>query len=682
MKKIVTVSTIIIMLFSGPVSAQIVNDYQKLGDIAFVEGNYYAAAQYYLKLINGNDKKPRVTPYKVKVEYSATKLPTEPTLTTAEQKQLRVVYKLAESFRLYYNYQDAERWYQEICKSGSKDFPLAKLWYGISLRANQKFEDAATQFREFLKEYEPKNEFSDMAQYNFQCCEFALKELYNARKDIVDRLDNAVNQGSGNWGAMAYSDSLVYFSSSRYRVMEKKEMPSHYNTLYLSKMYEADGLKRLLPPRKVDIALPEGWHQGAVTFTADNKTMYFTRWKKGKSDGLEAEIYRSYFDGNGWSEPGKLSFEVNYPDSRSMHPYITPSGQTLFFASDRPGGFGKFDIWYCTIKPNGEFNQPVNLGSKINTKEDEKSPFYAEEKNTLFFSSNGRIGFGGMDIYEIKGRPEYWEEPENLGYPVNSSKDDMHFVPVSEDLRQAFISSDRLSVCCLELFTVKRDVKNAYIEGLVIDCDSNQPLPGARVLLTDSLSMKYQEQFTNKDGKYVFTVSANQPSYQLNISKDQYFTLNTSLQWSSSTRKDTLINPVVCLKKFEVGKAIVIKDIYYDYDKATLRPRSKVELDSLFIVLQDNPNLVVELSSHTDSKGNDQYNLNLSQRRAQACVNYLIDKGLSASAIIPKGYGESRPVAPNSINGKDNPEGRQMNRRTEFKVLKINGEQLAKDAYK
>ncbi|SMO67893.1 OmpA family protein [Solitalea koreensis] len=650
-------------LFPIFANAQYVNDYQKLGDKFFAEGNYYAASQLYAKLLNTSEQDKtqnlRITPYRVQTS----SLP-----KNNAKNQIILTYKLAESLRLYNNYMDAEKWYEVVVSSNmDKNFPYARLWYGVTLRANQKFVEAFKQFKQFLKEYNKQDAMSDLAKFDLYCCEFAIKEMSEPHKDIVTKLESKANIGDGNWATVIADSNQVYFTSSRLLIKDKKGVPVNYNTVYKGKL---NGLE-IEAPAKVDIPISEGKQQGVIAFSPNKKTMYLTRWKQNKSQSFEAAIYVSSYENGKWSDPTILPNTINYPGSRNMYPFITSSGKGLFFVSDRPGGYGKTDIWYSEISASGLFSEPINLGPKINTKENEQAPFYDERSQKLIYSSNGKFGLGGLDLYEAKGALDSWTEPENLGYPMNSSKDETNFTPITADLKKGFISSDRQSVCCLELFSFERDNIHFVVEGSVADCDSRLPLAGARVILTDSTSVKLNEVVLGPDGRYVFDLYSDKPTYKIMISKGQYFSVNYEFKWDKVIRRDTMLNPEICLKKYEIGKPIVIPNIYYDYDKATLRQESKVVLDSLLSVLQANPNLVVELSSHTDSRGSDSYNEKLSEKRAQSCVNYLISKGISSQVIIPKGYGKSCPIAQNTINGKDNPQGRQLNRRTEFRVLRI-----------
>jgi len=422
--------------------------------------------------------------------------------------------------------------------------------------------------------------------------------------------------------------------------------------------------------RELNIPEAKATDQGAATVSPDGNTIYLTRWTTQNNIKL-ASVYISTRTGDKWSEPKSLGQNVNVEGYSSMQPFVTTDGKYLLFASNRPGGMGKNDLWYCMLE-NGMPGPARNLGTVINTRDEEQAPFYDAEKKALIFSSDGRVGLGGLDFYSSEGDIGNWGPPKNLGMPLNSAKDDIYYTAVDKQhpMAKGYISSDRESVCCLELFGTKKI--NKTISGLIVDCDNNLPLTGAKVTLLDTILQKVLQQITlDETGHYSFEVEAKK-QYKIMAEKENYFSKAIYVNTDDLARVDSLVNPTICLKHFEIGKPIILKDIYYDFDKATLRPQSLIVLDTVVAIMLDNPNIIIEMSAHTDSKGKDAYNIKLSQRRAQSCVDYLISRGISTSRMIAKGYGKTRPIAPNTLpDGKDNPEGRQLNRRTEFKVLRV-----------
>jgi len=287
----------------------------------------------------------------------------------------------------------------------------------------------------------------------------------------------------------------------------------------------------------------------------------------------------------------------------------------------------------------------------------------------LIYSSKGFTGLGGFDFFVSYEAGGQWSKPKNMGYPMNSAKDDLYYLPDNNDHKKGYVSSDRESDCCLNLFTVYD--KKFTLKGIVADCDARIALAGVKVSFVDSLTKeKLYEEISGNDGVYTFNVTTKRP-YNIVFEKKGYFTKVVSAPITGKVNADTLVNPDICLQAFVVNKPIVIKNVLYDYGKATLRPESEKTLDEVVKILMDNPKMKIELSAHTDSVGSDAYNLKLSQDRAQSCVDYMKSKGITDERVFAKGYGKTMPIAPNSLpNGQDNPDGRQLNRRTEFTVLK------------
>jgi outer membrane protein OmpA-like peptidoglycan-associated protein len=397
--------------------------------------------------------------------------------------------------------------------------------------------------------------------------------------------------------------------------------------------------------------------------------MYYTRWYKEGSKTIHAIYYSNWVD-NAWSTPKKMNSNVNAEGFNSIQPFVTADGLRLFFASNKPGGQGGDDIWVSYLDFNGDAVNSTNLGNVINTSFDEEAPYYDLPNKKLVYSSKGFIGLGGFDFFESFSKLDKWSEPKNMGYPMNSAKDDLYYLPNHDDARKFYLTSDRASECCLGLFGAV-DASHV-LSGIVVDCDTRKPLAGAKVSFIDSLSKDTIKQIVvGKDARYAFEVTNKRP-YSLRLEKTGYFAKNVPVPASGRMNKDTLESPDICLQAFTIDKPILIKNVLYDFNKASLREESKLVLDTLVIVLKDNPKIKVELASHTDSIGSTKYNDKLSQERAQSCVDYIISKGVEQNRIYAKGYGKRIPIAPNSLpNGKDNPAGRQLNRRTEFKVLKV-----------
>lgn len=666
MKKFTLICILALTGFTPFLQAQYIYDYKRTADQYFEQKDFYSAAQYYSKALGTFSIKPgEYRPYQV--ERGGKKK--EQKLKDYEQ----VVYRLAESYRMYNDFGNAEKYYAESVTFDTSLFPMARYWYGVTIRANAKkgedYERALEQLTAFRQGYKAYDDFSKRTDLEIKNCEFAIEEMkYPPRYEVV-KVSGNINQGGANYAIVPVSANTVYFTSSRpdSMLLAKKANP-FVNTLYMATGNNASYESR----EKVSIPTDKGIEQGAAAITPDGNTLFLTRWNS-KDGAKKSTIYRSSRTGNGWSEPQALDASINVPGYSAKEPSVSADGKYFLFVSDRSGGKGGFDIWYAALNSGGTLSAPQNIGNTINSDGDESAPFYEPNKQTLIFSTNGRVGFGGQDFFSSRSAGNFggWSTPENLGYPINSAKDDQYYTGLSPDkaLNKGFISSDRESVCCLEIFAVKRKAKMAG--GMVLDCETNKPLAGAKITLLDSTQRNVLEtQTSGIGGNYMFEIEMNK-KYKVLIEKENYFSKNFNFNSEQLTMVDSMMNPTVCLKRFELDKPIVLNDIYYDYNKATLRPESRNNLDSLYFLLLDNPKMEIELGAHTDSKGTDAYNLKLSNARAKSCVDYLISKGIEEKRIVSKGYGETRPVAPNTLpNGADNPDGRQQNRRTEFKVLR------------
>jgi outer membrane protein OmpA-like peptidoglycan-associated protein len=352
----------------------------------------------------------------------------------------------------------------------------------------------------------------------------------------------------------------------------------------------------------------------------------------------------------------------------------------LYFSSNRVGGKGGYDIYKVDVKHTGTAGAADNLDGAVNTEWDEITPFYYERKNVLFFSSNGRLGFGGYDNYSSALTADgKYSEAENLGSPLNSSADDMGYAS-GEDKKLFYFVSNRVGIigdksetCCDDIFKGENTFKPTLaVSGNVIervDSTEQNPLAGARVEvydITDGIpKLVYADSLGKTDFFYPLEVDKK---YSLKFSKKDHFTAHHTISTMDLEANDTM-NYTATLDKIIVNKTYKLSKIFYEYNSAKLTNESEATLDTLYALLKENPDLTIELSAHTDSIGSASYNMDLSQRRAQSCADYLIAKGLDGTRITPVGYGFAQPVAPNTIGKKDNPEGRALNRRTEFKVL-------------
>lgn len=642
----------LIVLAFTRVSGQDFTNPKQLGDKAFRNKDYYEAAYYYKKAAEGmNIGKQVEAPFQD--GHKKKKI--------ASPDNSYVSYMLAESYRLYENYLQAEGWYNIVLNGDyAAKYPLARLWYGVCLRANQHFDESIDQLQQFIAGYKGDSRYVSIANKEIANCRFAKQQYKFPVQVDAAKMQSPWNSDGSNY-AIVKRDQNYWYTSSRSVKDDKK----HLNGIYQAKM--ADAYKPVMIDFKNDEKKSE-LEYGTPSFNPAGDKMYFTRWYK---DGSKTKygIYTSQLQNGEWAKPEKLNTNVNADGFKTIQPFITADGKRMFFASNKPGGQGGTDIWVSDLDKQGNPVNSKNLGRTINSPLDEEAPYYDQAEKKLIYSSKGFLGLGGFDLYESAENAGQWSAAVNMGYPINSAKDDLYYYPDNANKNKFYVSSDRASECCLDLFEVYD--KRYELSGLIVDCDNHKALSGTMVSLVDSLSKQTVKKLTvNQNGRYLFSINTQRP-YSLVVEKRGYFTKIISVPGPGKTHRDTLNSPDICLQAFKVNKPIALKNVLYDFNSAELKPQSKTVLDGLVMLMRNNPKIKVELSSYTDGIGSAAYNKTLSQKRAQECVNYIISKGISGRRIFAKGYGEERPIAPNTLpNGQDNPAGRQLNRRTEFTVLK------------
>jgi outer membrane protein OmpA-like peptidoglycan-associated protein len=408
------------------------------------------------------------------------------------------------------------------------------------------------------------------------------------------------------------------------------------------------------------------FNEGALSLSQDGKIIFFTGCNR--PDGLgRCDIYITQKKGNDWSKPFDISPPVNTPGWEAQ-PSISSDGRTLFFVSNRKGGYGGYDIWKSTLTEKG-WSEPENLGPNINTAFDEQSPFIHPDDSTLYFCSNGWPGMGGKDLFVSRlGKDGKWQKPENLGYPINSSGDE-NGLTLTANGTSAFFSSNNLNgsggfdIYTFELPENVRPHKVTYVKGTVSDAITKQSLESAvEIIDLEKNTPVYQDYSSADHGDFLATLTTGR-NYGLNISRDGYlfYSANFSLAGHEDKNPFTI---AALLQPIEVGNKVVLKNIFFDTNKSDIKDESKPELQKLMDFLNLNPTVHIEISGHTDNVGSVQFNQTLSENRAKAVYQYLIANGVNAGRLVFKGYGETQPLASN-----DTEEDRSRNRRTEFKII-------------
>jgi peptidoglycan-associated lipoprotein len=588
-------------------------------------------------------------------------------------------YYVAEAYRQSNRIKESEPFY---AKAGGKGVnpDSVKLYYAKSLQANSKYAEAS-QVLQSLAANTKDEKLKDRAGKELAGIDYLDK--LNQKKNFykVKNLE-AINTPFTEY-APVYSNSQLYFTSSRANAKIYEATGTPFTDLYVAATNGANVDVNTIAPLPDFINTPN-INEGTITFTPDGKTMIFAKGNSGKRKGaFDVDLYLSRYRNGAWEEPTPLN--INLPESWESTPTLAPDGRTLYFSSNRPKGFGGLDLYSAQMDGRGRFSRVRNLGPEINTAGSELFPHVADN-GKLYFSSDGHPGYGMLDIFVVN-RANGKTVIENLGQPVNSPADDFGIHLFKAD-RGFFTSNREGGKGDDDIYTfVNEDpnlkVVNYYLAGITYMTrrdSTREILPNTKVTLLDQEGEGMQEFVTGNDGKFLFRVYENE-NYTLIgetdgfITKRQpYTTVGKSVPLESL--KDLVTNitldTILVLDRKEKGRTFVLNNIYFGYDSADIRREAARELDKLVTLLNDNPDLKIEMGSHTDSVASDAYNIELSQRRAQATVNYLIRKGIDATRLEAKGYGESKPIARNTNpDGSDNPTGRQRNRRTEFKILEI-----------
>jgi OOP family OmpA-OmpF porin len=658
-----------------------------LGDQAFKKGNYGSAVYFYKKLFFGSAGKNDVTfPYEV-ISYGGSKKKSNDSkqINTSDETEINALNRLAESYRLLHDYKNAERYYSMAVKNKSLLFPDAKYYYALTLMNNSKYAEAEKIFDEYVAEGGGTQ--VPMAEIQKAGCVFAANDSSTIQGVTATELDSNFNKGTAALGLTYFTDNSVAFASARKGNVvadPKKEVDFYTTDFYIANANEeGNGWDE---PQHLVGFINSNQNEGGGAMAVDRTTFYFTRWNP--ENPQECNIYVSKMFNRRWLEPFKID-GLNMEGFRSMQPCLSLDNTKLYFASDRPGGLGGLDIWVCKIDEDGNLGAPENLGAPINTIGDELSPYHHHQSSTLFFSSNGHSGFGGLDIYKTHWSQDdaAWSMPVNLGAPINSSTDDLHYI-MDKNQVTGFFTSDRkhctncdstqdIQPNCSRIYSFQKPDLHFTLSGYVYDQETEEIIPNALVTFKDVRGEA--EPFfitTDEKGFYKTDLSQDQELF-IKAQKVKYFadagTVNTlGLTESADLEKDFFLRPI------PTGE-IEIPGIEYDFDRATLRPKSMEILDKLYDFLVLNDNLIVEIKSHTDCRGGDVYNQKLSQDRAQSCVDYLVTKGIKRTHIIPQGKGESEPIPGYECETieklkKSDPdkyeEMHQRNRRTAFRVVK------------
>jgi peptidoglycan-associated lipoprotein len=583
-------------------------------------------------------------------------------------------FKIAESYRLSNRIKKSVPYYKAALENGLNE-ESAEFYYGFALKSNGDYEAAEEQLSQYLKKAS-----------HFDFINRAKKELDNLRfTNAILRKGNyfefknvaEINTPDAEFSPFFINGEL-YFTSSRGGGKIYRATGTGFTNIWRSKMNgSVVDLKSL--ERLGDLINSPVINEGCATFTRDGKTMVFARGNSGRRKGAkEVNLYITRLKNGQWTEPELLP--INDPNAWDSSPAFSRDGRVLYFASNREGGYGGIDLYSANMDANGRWGNVRNLGKDINTPGNEMFP-YVSDDGRLFFSSSGHPGLGGLDLF-VAIRRAGRITIENLGTGINSVDDDFGLIYFNKT--EGFFCSNRAGgkgdddIYYFKDNSPELKIINYILTGIVVTITEDgdeHVLSNSIVRLYDENENLIDEVTTNEDGKFSFRVDGEE-RYVLQGEKREYFTTRSNFSTIGKSipqeelKQDVTnvtFNTKIVLDKIELNKAIVLDNIYYDFDRAEIRSDAAIELDKLVNILKDNPDIKIELSSHTDSRGDDDYNMRLSQRRAESAVNYIISKGISRDRITAKGYGETMHIIANAQTEEEH----EKNRRTEFKVTEI-----------
>ena len=579
----------------------------------------------------------------------------------------QVYKKLGDTYYFNSEYADAATWYLKLVDTYPNEVESEYYYRAAqSLKSIGKLEESKSLMEKYM-------ETSGATYPNWDTYQYLASTQDNQYqvKNITDGMNGS------DFGPSYYGDKIVFASSSidteGSKIHDWNGLP--YLDLFEAEIDENGQLKNI---QKLEGDINSPYHESSAVFTKDGKTIYFTRnnyingkKKRGKERLVTLKIYRASLQEDGtWGNVVELPF--NEDSYSTAHPALNPEENRLYFSSNRNGSLGASDIWYVDILGNGNYGQPVNLGSKINTKQRESFPFISKTGD-LYFASDGHTGLGGLDIFVVSlNETGPYPTVTNLKKPINSNLDDFGYV-MDETGKIGYISSNRFGdqgSSSDDILAFTADCK-ITIQGMVTDAKTGAPLQGSDVVLLDSSSKVVAQKVVDANGRYDFGPLADcndQYAVRASFAEKEYEPSEKVVQTQSgvdSMEVNLQLTPPDCPVE-DLGCRLDLQPIYFDFDKHNIRPDAEVELAKILNAMEEYPQLNIHIESHTDSRGNDDYNMQLSERRAKSTLEWLVSKGIDRNRSSAKGYGESQLIN-NCSNGVNcSQEEHQLNRRSMF----------------
>lgn len=630
--------------------------YKKLrwADGLFKDGSYFNAIQYYSELLAEQPRNPYLT------------------------------YQLAECYFVSRDYVPASKYYGEAYAMGSKLYPEAKYKEALMLKMQGRYDEAIVAFQKFIDD-NPKTmkKLKKTAARQIEGAKMGINSVNNPVAVTMKNAGPNVNSAYTELSPYPLGDTALLFSTmSQNSVVEvDKRRRSDYVARFMTArkqefVADVDSFQWPLPFTDGDFN-DNRVHTGNGSFSPGGDRFYFTRCEEKDSQKVMCKIYVSKFSTTGWGSPELLGEGIN-DEGSNTNPYVAKVGkkEVLFFSSNRKiQSRGGYDLWYSIIDPaRGTYRRPANCGKQINTEGNEVTPYYDTRVNKLYFSSDGLTSMGGFDVFSADGGPSRYTNVQNMGYPVNTSADELYYIKDPIGKPDAYLVSNRIGsialknpTCCDDIWRIQTEPQ-LQVLGKVINTRTQKQMGDVVVKMVDESGA--MRTYNSTDGVFQFNLSRDH-NYVFTGDKPHFASTRAQVSTEGIPRSaaDQTVNVTVYLDSVTMNVFFRVANVFYDFNKADLRPESIASLDSLAAFMKDNPSLSVDIYSYADSIGNDKYNQELSLRRAKNVRSYLSSQGISESRMNAKAFGERLPAQPNSREGRDLPVNRQQNRRTQFVIV-------------
>ncbi len=624
------------------------------------------SAQSYKKLIKNGDNYYKTGFY---TEAVNTYLEAE----KIEPDNLELIYRIGQAY-LKSRYKDRSLPYmQKVFEMAEETSPQMLFNLALAYQYNHKFMEALDHFSNYREI--AKNTFE--ADQHIMQCAIGI-EYINNPKDVEIKNLKRVNSANQDYAPLITADGKSLIFTSRREGSTGGELAydnNYYEDIYISQLKDNEWM----PAKKIAGSVNTNYHECGAAISPDGTKLFIY------SDEGDGDFYISTFDGKAWGQPQAVgSVNSSY---RELSVSINQQGDKIYFSSDRPGGYGGFDIYVSTLDRFGRWGRPINLGPKINTEGDEDAPFIHADGETLYFSSTGHLGMGGFDIYRSKFIRQKWTTPVNVGYPINTAQDDNYFVIARDNIYGYYATAREDGLGGNDIYSIRMDqrdfikeeadaplmtlrrkkmAKETLLVGTITDYESGAPLEAELVLSDNEKNIVVTRTFSrDNDGSFSITIPEGK-NLGLVVEKDGYLFYSQNIVYSSLIPNESN-NLDIRLQESKIGTIGVLKNIFFATNSDNIRKESLVELRQIYTLLKAQPNLVIQINGHTDNVGDDTYNQHLSERRARAVADYLLNYGIDPQRITAKGFGETKPVASNDYEEG----GRSLNRRTEIEVVNI-----------